>query len=117
MEQYGSFRAAKRYFDDANFPYGFKQSGDFTRVQAEALELCGATLYALEQNKQEPLDDAQQRFVAVCRGEVPAETEIEKAWVSYREALIRKGKTFNLFTSYVAGDDDDFDSNDDDLDD
>jgi len=117
MEQYGSFKANKRYFDDANFPYGFKQSGDFTRVQAEALELCGATLYALEQNKQEPLDESQQRFIAVCRGELPPETEIEKAWVNYREALIRKGKTFNLFTSYVPDDDDDFDSNDDDLDD
>lgn len=115
MEQYGSFRAAKRYFDDVNFPYGFKQSGDFTRVQAETLELCGATLYALEQNKQEPLDDVQQRFISVCRGELQAESEIEKAWVTYREALIRKGKTFNLFTSYVT--DDDYDSNDDDLDD
>jgi uncharacterized protein YifE (UPF0438 family) len=117
MEQYGSFKAAKRYFDDTNFPYGFKQSGDFTRVQAETLELCGATLYALEQNKQEPLDETQQRFISVCRGEIPAESDIEKAWVTYREALIRKGRTFNLFTSYVAGDDDDFDNNDDDLDD
>ena len=117
MEQYGSFKAAKRYFDDTNFPYGFKQSGDFTRVQAETLELCGATLYALEQNKQEPLDETQQRFISVCRGEIPAESDIEKAWVTYREALIRKGRTFNLFTSYVAGDDDDFDSSDDDLDD
>lgn len=116
MDQYGSFKAAKRYFDDANFPYGFKQSGDFTRTQAETLELCGATLYALEQNKQEPLDEVQERFIQVCRGELPAESDIEKAWVVYREALIRKGKTFNLYTSYVA-DDDDFDSNDDDLDD
>lgn len=114
MEQYDSFKAAKRYFDDVNFPYGFKQSGDFTRTQAETLEICGATLYALEQNKQEPLDEVQQRFIQVCRGELPAETSIEKAWVAYREALIRKGKTFNLFTSYVA-DDDDFDA--DDLDD
>jgi len=114
MDQYGSFKAAKRYFDDVNFPYGFKQSGDFTRVQAETLEICGATLYALEQNKQEPLDEVQQRFIQVCRGELPAETGVEKAWVAYREALIRKGKTFNLYTSYVP-DDDDFDA--DDLDD
>ena len=116
MEQYGSFRAAKRYFDDVNFPYGFKQSGDFTRTQAETLELCGATLYALEQNKQEPLDEVQQRFISVCRGELPAESDVEKAWVAYREALIRKGKTFNLYTSYSA-EDDDYVANDDDLDD
>lgn len=113
MEQYGSFKSAKRYFDDVNFPYGFKQSGDFTRVQAETLELCGATLYALEQNKQEPLDEVQQRFIQVCRGELQAESCVEKAWVTYREALIRKGKTFNLYTSYVP-DEDDFN---DDLDD
>lgn len=105
MEQYDSFKSKKRYFDDVNFPYGFKQSGDFTRLQAEILESCGATLYALEQNIQKPLGASQERFVSVCRGELPAETDIEKSWVKYREVLMSKGKLFNLFTSYVPSDD------------
>jgi uncharacterized protein len=116
MADFGSFKATKRYFDDENFPYGFKASGDFTRVQAEILEACGRTLYALEQAKQEPANDEQKRFVSVCRGEVPAENEFEKSWVKYREALIRKGKVFTMFSTYTDGEDDYVDDSlDDDL--
>lgn len=108
MQAQASFVANKRFFDDRNFPYGFRRSGDFTLKQAELLELCGHHMMALEQGTIEPSNDEEVHFVSVCRGECPAETAEEKTWVTYREALIRKGRVLNLFTSYQPDEDDDY---------
>lgn len=109
-----SLVANKRFFDDTHFPYGFRRSGDFTLKQAELLEACGHKMLALEQGIDQPESDDEQHFLRVCRGECPAETLEEKTWVIYREALIRKGRVLNLFTSYQADvDDDEYESDED----
>lgn len=46
-----SFVSQKRFYDDANFPKGFKRSGDFTNKEAELLELHGHAMKNLAEGK------------------------------------------------------------------
>lgn len=77
------FTAPRKFFDDDNFPYGFRRSGEFTPRQAELLERHGLALKALASGKQAPATQEEADFVACCRGERLPETELEKAWTRY----------------------------------
>ena len=96
MSALQSFTSDNRFYDDANFPYGLRSSGDFTRQQADILEECGRTLLGLDQGVLEPSNEEQVRFLSVCRGEVEAETAVEKAWMAYRKAVFRRGIVLNF---------------------
>lgn len=97
-----SFECTKKFFDDRNFPRGFHRSGDFTRAQATILEASGVVLKALHEGSMEPRDEAEARFVAVCKGEQKAESDVEKSWVIYLAALRRKQVYFTASSATMA---------------
>lgn len=97
-----SFASPKKYFDDRNFPRGFHRSGDFTRAQANILETLGVTLKALHEGIQEPADEVETHFIAVCHGTEAATTDIEKSWCLYLSALRRKQVYFTASSAAVT---------------
>jgi uncharacterized protein len=108
-----SFESTKKFFDDRNFPHGFHRSGDFTRAQAAILEAKGITLKALHEGSQAPQGPEEERFVAVCKGEQPTSTDIEKTWMIYLSALRRKQVYFTASSATMAdGNGDSSDSDD-----
>lgn len=108
-----SFESTKKFFDDRNFARGFHRSGDFTRAQAAILEAKGHTMKALHEGIQAPADEAEANFVAVCRGERTATTDIEKTWAIYLAALRRKQVYFTASSATMAdGGSDSSDSDD-----
>ena len=86
------------YYDDMHFPRGFPRSGYFTKRQAEILTSYGRHLRELWTEEIVPGNDVEKNFVAVCQGSKAAESEIEKAWVAYLNAI--KQTTSTLYTSY-----------------
>jgi uncharacterized protein YifE (UPF0438 family) len=86
------------YYDDMHFPRGFARSGYFTKRQAEILTSFGRHLRELWTEEIVPENDVEKNFVAVCQGSKAAESEIEKAWVAYLNAI--KQTTSTLYRSY-----------------
>ena len=78
-----SFKAAKKFYDDKNYPRGFARSGDFTTAEASLLEKHGVALRALAEGGQAPSTPEEEQFAAVARGEVEPQTAVEKVWVKY----------------------------------
>jgi uncharacterized protein YifE (UPF0438 family) len=92
MSQEKSFQTTARFYDDANFPYGISRSGDFTRQQSALLEQFGVALKALCDGTREAATAEEQRFLEVCQGQQPAESEIERTWISYLTAINRRNE-------------------------
>jgi len=86
------------YYDDMHFPHGFARSGYFTKRQAEILTSYGRHLRELWTEEIQPENDVEKNFVAVCQGNKPAETEIERTWQAYLGAV--KQVTSTMYTSY-----------------
>ena len=86
------------YYDDMHFPRGFARSGYFTKRQAEILTSYGRHLRELWTEEIVPGNDVEKNFVAVCQGSKAAESEIEKAWIAYLNAI--KQVTGAMYTSY-----------------
>ncbi len=115
-----SFKAAKKFYDDKNYPRGFARSGDFTTAEAALLEKHGAALRALAEGMQQPASAEESQFVGVARGEIEATTAIEKVWIKYIKRTTNK-KFYTLFgkSKQAAGEEVSFadDSGGDDFDD
>ncbi|USD37985.1 DUF413 domain-containing protein [Ferrimonas sp. SCSIO 43195] len=107
MNQIEGFQAAGRFFDDKHFPRGFARSGHFTLNEAALLEHYGQRLRALAEGTQTPASAQEQQFVAVAKGERPADNKLEQAWTKY----IAKSQRRKLFTmsskAPVAGEEED----------
>lgn len=112
-----SFEATRKYYDDQNFPHGFRRSGDFTRAQADILEAKGVTLKALHEGIQSPRTDDEKNFVLMCQDKRAATTPIEKAWRAYLKALGRKQVYFTASSAAVSDADADVDASDDTIED
>ncbi|KKO49270.1 hypothetical protein VT06_07055 [Arsukibacterium sp. MJ3] len=92
-----SFVATRRFFDDRNFPRGFTRSGRFTLAEGSLLEKHGFAMQQLEQGACEPVNEEEQRFILVCRGEAEANTSFEKVWFKYKQRLSEKRKFHTVF--------------------
>ncbi|WP_423185988.1 DUF413 domain-containing protein [Alishewanella sp. d11] len=104
-----SFVANRRFFDDRNFPRGFTRSGRFTLAEGNLLEKHGLAMQQLEQGLREPVNEEEQRFVLVCRGESEASTVFEKTWLKYKQRLAEKRKFHTVFgKKRIADGSDDF---------
>lgn len=97
-----SFESPRKYYDDKNFPHGFRRSGDFTRAQADVLEAKGVTLKALHEGQQPPKTEEERNFVLLCQGNREAVTLIEKAWRAYLNALSRKQVYFTASSAAIS---------------
>ncbi|GGQ34719.1 DUF413 domain-containing protein [Shewanella litoralis] len=87
-----SFRSTKRFYDDANFPKGFKRCGDFTSKEADLLEQHGQAMKNLAEGNQLPCNVDEDQFVKVANGQLPASTTMELLWAKY--CRLAKGKPF-----------------------
>lgn len=90
MSNVESFQSTRLFYDDVNFPYGIKRSGDFTRIQSDLIESYGVTLHALCNGLKVPETEEESRFILVCKGVEPAESAIERAWINYLKAINRR---------------------------
>ena len=87
-----SFVSNKRFYDDVNFPKGFKRCGDFTNKEAELLEQYGQALKNLSEGTQLPCSPDEDQFVKATQGLMPPTTPIELLWSKYTR--LAKGKPF-----------------------
>lgn len=87
-----SFVSQKRFYDDANFPKGFKRSGDFTSKEAELLELHGYAMKSLAEGKILPCTADEAQFVEVIKGNIAPSSLLEQIWLKYRK--LAQGKPF-----------------------
>jgi uncharacterized protein YifE (UPF0438 family) len=87
-----SFQSTKRFYDDANFPKGFKRCGDFTNKEAELLELHGQAMNNLVDGSQLPCNVDEDQFMQVVQGILPASSPMELLWSKY--CRLAKGKPF-----------------------
>jgi uncharacterized protein YifE (UPF0438 family) len=87
-----SFQSTKRFYDDANFPKGFKRCGDFTNKEAELLELHGQAMKNLADGSQLPCNVDEDQFMQVVQGILPASSPMELLWSKY--CRLAKGKPF-----------------------
>ncbi|MGI0118094.1 DUF413 domain-containing protein [Zooshikella sp. RANM57] len=90
-----SFKTAKRFFDDAHFPYGFQRSGFFSIREANTLTSLGDALKSLSEGSREPLSEDEANFVRVVRGEAAPSTFVEKTWMKYLNKI-------NMEDAYTA---------------
>ena len=90
MTKQCSFYSESKFYPDQHFPYGLSRSGDFNLFQAVLLEKHGQAYEALHFGLREPVNREEARFVEVCRGESPPQTEHEKVWIYYCEKIERK---------------------------
>ncbi|UTW47703.1 DUF413 domain-containing protein [Bacterioplanoides sp. SCSIO 12839] len=75
------------YYDDLHFPNGFARSGHFTIKQAELLSRYGRRLSAIWRGEASPEGPVEEQFKLFCEGQKSVESEYEKAWQSYLEAI------------------------------
>lgn len=112
-----SFVSHRRFFDDRNFPKGFTRSGRFTLNEGNVLEKHGVAMFELEQGNRAPINEEEQRFISVCKGEQPATTVYEKTWMKYKHRLAEKRKFHTVFgKKKLADGNDDFSYVDTDVD-
>jgi len=104
-----SFVAKRRFFDDRNFPKGFTRSGRFTLAEGNLLEKHGASMQELEDGVRQPVNDEEQRFLQVCKGEAEAASVYEKTWMKYKQRIQEKRKFHTVFgKKRIADGSDDF---------
>ena len=73
------------FYDDVNFPRGFRKSGDFNISESELLTELGTRLTSLESGKGEPQNETEQAFVTMCKEQTPGNTRIEILWQKYKK--------------------------------
>ncbi len=104
-----SFVAKRRFFDDRNFPKGFTRSGRFTLAEGNLLEKHGASMQELEDGTRQPVNEEEQRFLQVCKGEAEAASVYEKTWMKYKQRIQEKRKFHTVFgKKRIADGSDDF---------
>lgn len=87
-----SFISNKRFFDDVNFPKGFKRCGDFTNKEAELLEQHGHAFKSLMEGTSLPCTPDEDQFVKVAQGQILPSSPMELLWAKYIK--LAKGKPF-----------------------
>ncbi|NVK54858.1 MAG: DUF413 domain-containing protein [Alteromonadaceae bacterium] len=97
----------KQFIDRQHFPYGFRKSGDFSITEADILSGYGKTLAALESGELVPENAEEQRFIEVLKGETPASSTLEKAWLKYIKLARNRKQFYTLHSS--ASNQSDFD--------
>lgn len=85
-----SFVSTKHFYDDVNFPKGFKRSGDFTNKEAELLELHGHAMKGLSEGTILPRTPDEAQFVEVTKGNALPSSLLEQIWVKYRKLALGK---------------------------
>ena len=90
MDLINGFLPANNFYDDANFPRGFKRTGDFTIAEADLLTNVGSRLFALEQAISKPENQVEENFVNMCQMNHEGKTEIEKLWQKYKRLTVRR---------------------------
>ena len=78
------FVPSEMFYDDINFPHGFKKSGDFNIAEAELLTSIGKRLHNLEQGISKPENQVEERFITVCKEQLEGETKVEILWQKYK---------------------------------
>ncbi|GGA85644.1 UPF0438 protein [Neiella marina] len=99
----------KRFQDFRNYPYGFSRSGDFSLKESQVLEQHGKLAAALADDLITPETDEEQRLQAVIRGELSAESILEKVWMKYQKRINRPHVSALSAKAARADDDDDDD--------
>ena len=102
MAEQMSFIADKIFHDRINFPYGFARSGDFSNRQVALLEKHGQAYKALQDGAVEPKNAEEQAFVNCCQNQKPAETDHEKVWQKYRQAVVQRSSHFSPGSGSVS---------------
>lgn len=100
------FVASREFFDDINFPYGFRKSGDFIVPEANMLSAIGQRLSQLEHQVVQPENDTEKQFVQVCRGEKEASTQVERLWLKYKNLVSHRNDFHGLNNSKPEVEDD-----------
>lgn len=95
---HGYIKAGK-FYDDANFPYGFRKSGNFSIAEAELLTDIGKRLFLLEQGLETPDNQVEEKFIEMCKTQRDGETQIERLWQKYQQ--LTKKRNFHSLTSQV----------------
>lgn len=85
-----TLRSGHAFYDVKNFPHGFGRSGHFSRKEGDLLAEGGAVANQLLAGNLQPQSPAQEQFLRVCKGELEASTEFEKAWLKYVDFIGRK---------------------------
>ncbi|EKE77040.1 hypothetical protein B3C1_02505 [Gallaecimonas xiamenensis 3-C-1] len=107
-----SFMSGKKFFDDLNYPRGFQRSGDFTITEANVLTDKGMGMHLLASGQREPMTSDEQRFVSVCRGEVPASSVEEKVWMKYLNRITQRRHIYTICDAPARNGTPDFDTSD-----
>ena len=94
-----SLVSGKSFRDDKNFPHGFSRSGNFSRNESDLLTRAGAVATAIANGSLEPSSKAQKQLLAVCRGECDPQTEFERVWLKYIDAVGSKRFIFSFASS------------------
>lgn len=99
MDQVSEWRNFGVFYDNDRYPRGFGKHGDFTIKQATALHDFGLTMQMLASGELQPQSEAEQRFVKVCKGELEAESFLEKTWMIYQKKVTNVQSFFSPFNS------------------
>lgn len=86
---------SEMFYDDVNFPNGFRKSGDFNIVEAELLTDIGKRLFLLEQGLRKPENQVEHQFVQMCQLNMEGQTKVEILWKKYK-TLTKYKPLYNL---------------------
>ena len=84
------FVSSEMFYDDVNFPHGFKKSGDFNIPEAELLTKIGKRLFILEQGFSKPANQVEENFVDMCKEQREGKTQVEILWQKYKRLTEHK---------------------------
>lgn len=105
MSDIGIRKSDKPFVDPANFPRGFRKSGDFSIAESDLLTTYGATLLGLEMNELQPVSEQEQQFVAFIAEQGEGQNQIQKAWAKYIKLARKKRNFYTLYSSSFKSDD------------
>ena len=91
------------FFDDQNFPHGFRRSGMFTIKEADYLETYGHTLLGLENKTIEPVNEDEKHFQDAILSHSESHSFAVKTWQKYRMAISSRSQ--KIFLSSHSGKD------------
>ncbi|MFB1015673.1 MAG: DUF413 domain-containing protein [Alteromonadaceae bacterium] len=78
------FKASELFYDDVNFPHGFRKSGDFNIADADLLVNIGKRLFILENALCKPENQVEEQFVQLCSSHIEGQTKVELLWQKYK---------------------------------
>ena len=89
----------KAFTDNRHYPYGLERSGDFSIREAELLRRLGETFRRLEVGEHQAVNEVEEQFLKMIRGEKEASTDCEKLWLKYRARVEGKSRASFSFTA------------------